>query len=189
MPAPLMCLSVTLRCLFAGTVWEAMHISAQGMSSLVVGAESKSIMSLFLGMRKLKKCAVHFGLPSSTTKDVLFKDLDCIVAVFVSSDLLGLAVPFVQGLLHSGIAVRVVTTDGKVEGTKVVSKVRDLFGYSVKRRRLSWVDVEDKMRLLAVCGRDEKLAEVSESSSVLVVNASSCIFSLEKLEEQFSKVK
>ena len=187
MPAPLTALFVTFRCLLACTVREAMDISACGMASLIAGTESSSIMSLFLSMRKLKKCAVHFGMQSSS-KAVPFKDLECVVAVFVSSDLLNLSVPFIQGLLHSGLAVRVVKVDGTVKGAKVVSRVQGLFGYSVKRRHMSSADVEERMKLLWVCYKDEELPEVGGASSVLVVNASIRAFSLEKIEEQFSKV-
>lgn len=189
MPAPYQCLLTTLRCLYAGSWRQAMSINAHGMACLIANAESTAIMLLFLITRKLKKLAMGFGLKASENA-VPYNQLGCTVFVYVSSELLSFSLPFVQGLLYSGIEANVVIADKITKKPAVFKQIRDHFAYALKRHYISGKEVEEKIRLLSVCD----LAEVAECvkkvdcEPVIVVNASTREFSMEDITHHCSEV-
>jgi uncharacterized integral membrane protein len=188
MVAPYACLLTTLRCTYARTWREAMIINTRGMASLIMSAESAGLMSLFLVTRKLKKLATNFGLNSAS--GMSFKQIHCSVVVYVSNDMLPLATAFVQSLLFNEIPVLLVVdkTFDEVEGRLVIQKH---FDYALKRKYISIAEVGRRMELLSV--RDEagaiRFLEEDDSTSVLVIDASSQSFPSEKMLRQSAKVR
>lgn len=189
MPAPYTCLLTTFGCLYAGNWRQAMALNAHGLTRLITGAESTSLMMLFLVTRKLKKLAVGFGLRPSESA-VSFAELGCAVMVYVSSDMLHLSLPFVQSLLYNGIVTSVVLTDKTADRAMVTQKIRAQFNYALKRNYISSVEMEEKMKLLSLCSKAEVVGHMKSGDflSVIVINASTCDFSLNELTSHYSKV-
>ena len=190
MPAPYVTLETTLRGFYAGTWKRAMSESAHGMTRLLTSAESAGLMSLFVLTRRLRKLAVRFGLKSAE-KVPPFKQLGFTVCVYASTDLYDLSLPFIQGLLYSGIPVNIIITDKAGKESLIVKKIRGLFDYALKRRYISKKELEEKMGLLTVCG----CAGVGErvegwaGEGVIVMNASTVEFSVMEISKHFSEVR
>lgn len=189
MPAPFASLLTTFRCLYAGKWRQIMAVNAHGMSSLVITAESTALMLLFVLTRKLKKLAVSFGLKPSESS-TSFRDLDCSVLVYLSKDLLHFSLPFIQSLLYSGVPTNVVVVDKAVVSSEVSPAIRCHFNYALNRGYISSHEVDQKMKLLSVCGEADVIKRVSSEgrSSVVVLSASCQKFSLEEVAKYFSKV-
>lgn len=192
MPAPFASLQTAFRCYYAGSWLEAMSLNALGLATLIVSAESKSLMSLFLGTRRLKKLAVNFGL-KSPEKGLSFSEQQCSVIVMVSRDFINIWSAFVQGLLYNGIAVNVVIVDNSLRVSNVRSVIRAHFDYAVVRGRTSLSTVDEQMLLLSCYEASEVIHCLKENvdlNSALVIGACHGLDGMvEEANDYFAKVR
>ena len=173
MPAPYDCLQTTFRCFYAGNWLEAMSLNAQSFSTLVTTAESKSLMNLFLVTRKLKKCALNFGLQGSDQLRPFSKDSDK-VFVLISKRGLGYASAYVQSLMYSGLSVSLVDVYDEVVKEKVCSVIKKGYRYALKRRYINEAEVNEQFNRLSYNRGSDLTGLISslQGKRVIVVDAS-----------------
>ena len=152
MPAPYVTLHSTLQCLYPGRHDNPLSLSTANIARVIVTAESKSIMGLFLAMRALKKYATHYGLRRSKTT---FDKERLTVTVLLSEEGLQFGSALIQGLLYAGVRVRGVG----VREEEVREKVEGLFGYAVKRGHMKEEEVRVRMQGLTASQRWEEGGE------------------------------
>lgn len=144
MPSPYQCLYTTMACLNAGSCHEAVKSNAEGFAELVVTAESKCLMGLFLESRHAKKAALSYGESSSTFS----KEKSVILILFNPSESRQAAC-FAQCAIHAGIKVVFVydkhNQPSIEEVSMVASIIHDQFSYLVGKGRMTFEEVCDKL--------------------------------------------
>lgn len=191
MIAPYACLRTTFRCYYSGSWFEAMLLNGMGMASLIVSAESKGLMFVFVIARKLKKLALNFGLKSDE-QVVPFSKQNCSIIIFVTNDLLYLSSAFIQGLLYHDIPTHVVIVESSLKKSTVSKEIEDLFDYSLLRHHLSVQEVKEKMNLMTLHmynaaefgGHVRKM----KTSSAIVFSAGTTECSMRSIMKHFTKV-
>lgn len=154
MPAPYVTLHSTLQCLYPGRHDDPLSLSTSNIARVIVTAENKSIMGLFLALRALKKYATHYGLRRSKKRPVFDKE-KLTVVVLLSENGMQFGSALIQGLLYAGVRVRSV---GVREG-EVREKVESLFDYAVRRGHMKEEEVKAKMQCLTISERWEEGGE------------------------------
>lgn len=150
MPSPYQCLHTTMACLNAASCRDAVEINAQGFAELVVTAESKCLMGLFLESRHAKKIALSYG--ESCTELSKDKSLIIILLNSICRSESRQAACFAQCAIHSGIKVifayRQSMPPSTEEVSKIASVIHDQFSYLVNKGRMTFKEVSDKLDLL-----------------------------------------
>lgn len=168
-PSPYICLLTTFKCASASSYREAIALNSIGFATLAVSAESKSLMSLFLLTRKLKRLAVHFELKEDENPLKFDKD----VMVLISDRGLSYSSVLVQGLLFAGFEVRVVDVTESIDKRKLEELIRKYFAYSVERGHLTTEGVEEKLSNLSFNhGTDVSLMELEQDRPMSLVDCS-----------------
>ncbi len=162
MPAPYAALQTTFRCLYTTSWLEAMQLNAIGFVSLATTAEAKSLSSIFLLTRKLKRFALTFGLQSDTKEPPVqqrFDKASTTVLVTVSKEGLRFSSAFIQSLLYAGLEVYASSSGEGIRAQTITELVRKHFDYSLKRGHMKPGDVEEKLAKLHFFNRSSDLAE------------------------------
>ena len=170
MPAPYKCLHTTMACLNAANCHEAVKINAHGFVELVVAAEAKCLMGLFLESRHAKNRALSYGKSCST----LSKENTVIVVPICRSDSRQVAC-FAQCAIHSGFRVVLTYDQHNQPSTEDVSMIagiiHDQFGYLVKKGRMTFKEVSDKLdRLLSFHSVEQIVTDVEDIDIAFVVD-------------------
>lgn len=175
MPSPYQCLRTTMACLNAANCHEAVEINAQGFADLVVTAESKCLMGLFLESRHAKKAALSYGQSSS----VLNKEKSVIIILFnpVCCSASRQAACFAQCAIYSGIKVIFAYDQRDKPSTEEVSTIagiiHDQFSYLVNKRRITFKGVSDKLdQLLSFHSVEDVVTEMDLVDTVFVIDFS-----------------
>jgi 3-hydroxyacyl-CoA dehydrogenase len=164
MPAPYGCLETTAKCLKMATLKQAIDVNAKGFCDLVITAESKCLMGLFLQTRKTRKEAEKFGchLEEVLDKDRIQAENICIVLPISPGEEQNPAC-LAQSCLFSGIRVVFVEVHTK-EGGRGVSKWRTIvekeFGYAVKRGHWTKEQVGGTIDALVTCTSEDSFSEI-----------------------------
>ncbi len=168
-PSPYVCLHTTFKCASAASYREALTLNSLGFATLAVSAESKSLMSLFLLTRKIKRLAVHFELKEDENPLKFDKDL----MVLISDRGLLYSSVFVQGLLFAGFEVRAVDVSESIDKPRLEKLIRKYFSYSIERGHLTKEDVEEKLSHLSFNhGTDVSMLELDRDRLMSVVDCS-----------------
>lgn len=159
MPSPYQCLYTTMACINAASCQEAVKINSQGFAELVVTAESKCLMGLFLESRHAKKRALSYGEPYSLSKE---NSLIIILFNHVCRSESRQAACFAQCALHSGIKVIFAYDQHNQPSTDEVSTIasiiHDQFSYLVNKGRMTFKDVSKKIDQLLSFNSVEQIA-------------------------------
>ena len=170
MPSPYQCLHTTMACLNAANCHEAVKINAHGFVELVVTAESKCLMGLFLESRHAKNRALSYGKSRST----ISKENTVIIIPICHSESRQVAC-FAQCTIHSGFHVVFTYTQHNQPSTEEVSTIagiiHDQFGYLVKKGRVTFKEVSDKLdQLLSFHSVEQIVTDIEDVDVVFVVD-------------------
>ncbi len=140
MPAPYAILECTWKAYQAPSIRGGVVECSSGFSELVESAESKSLMSLFLLARKLKKQSMGENKGTVPYPSEVVMVTDGQVGVNHATKL-------IQSLLYSDVKVGVVLTgsDRNKAWSKLISGIENLFEYSVSRGHMTEQTVDSKM--------------------------------------------
>ena len=173
MPSPYKCLHTTMACLNAADCLEAVKINAHGFVELVVTAESKCLMGLFLESRHAKKSALSYGQSSST----LSKENTVIIVLFnpVCHSANRQSACFAQCAIYSGFHVVFAYNQHNQPSTEDVSSIagiiHDQFSYLVEKGRMSFKEVSDKVaQLLSFHSIEQIVASVEDFAYIFVMD-------------------
>ena len=176
MPAPYQCLHTTMACLNATTCREAVDTNAHGFAELVVTAESKCLMGLFLESRHAKKTALSYGGPC----EKFSKEKSLIIILFnpICRSENRQAACFAQCAIHAGIKVVFTFDQHSQPSTEEVSKItniiNDQFSYLVNKGRMTFQEVSDKLdRLLSFHSVEQIVEDVEFVDTAFVVDFTS----------------
>ena len=176
MPSPYQCLHTTMACLNATTCHEAVNINAQGFADLVVTAESKCLMGLFLESRHAKKTALSY----SEQCEKFSKEKSLIVILFnpICRSESRQAACFAQCAIHAGIKVVFAFDQHSQPSTEEVSMIvniiHDQFSYLVNKGRLTIQEVFDKLdQLLSFHSIAQIVSDVEFVDTIFVVDFTS----------------
>jgi len=171
MPSPYQCLHTTMACLNAADCRKAVELNSHGFSELIVTAESKCMMGLFLESRHAKKDALNYSQPLSTFN----KTKSLIVILFHSICRLEnrQAACFAQCAMHSGIKVVFVydqqNMPTKQEVSYVTSVVHDEFMYLVQKGKMTVEELDKKKIELFSFRSVEELVEMYFHEEVVFI--------------------
>lgn len=167
MPSPYIALQTVWQCYNATTVYDAVIYSATGFTKLCLTAESKSLMSLFVSARQLKKDALSYAAPRGSQRE---KTIDSTFVV-VSVSGLQYASSFIQSLIYADMNVIVIMLGPEYS---LKNKLRDLIGdhfnYAVKRGHMTQEEVNQKIvnKLTVWTSTDVSVADQGRDVCVLV---------------------
>lgn len=172
MASPYQCLLTTMACLNAANCHEAVEINAQGFAELVVTAESKCLMGLFLELRYAKKAALSYGeLSAGFSKE---KSLIVIPLNAACCSESKQAACFAQCAIHSGIEVVFAYSQqppSTEEVSTIVTVIRDQFQYLVDKGRMTFKEVSDKLgQLLSFHSLEQIVAGIEFVDLVFVMD-------------------
>ena len=138
------------------TVWQCYHapdwlqavtLSTVGYVQLVMKAECKGLMGLFLSSRQLKKQVLNYGSEQKDRQEREAAAEDVSVVVVVSQNRLTYGAALVQSLLYAKLNVLVVLAEEELAKGKVVeSEIKQIFGYAVRRGYIGEKEVENRLR-------------------------------------------
>ena len=161
MPSPYQCLHTTMACLNATTCREAVDVNAQGFAELVVTAESKCLMGLFLESRHAKRTALSYG--GFCEKFSKEKSLIIILFNSICRSESKQAACFAQCAIHAGIKVVFAFDQHSQPSTEEVSMIanviHDQFSYLVNKGRMTFQEVSDKLDQLLSFHSVEQIVE------------------------------
>ena len=166
-PSPYIALQTVWQCHNATTVYDAVMYSATGFTKLCLTAESKSLMSLFLSARQLKKDALSYAIPRDSQRE---KTIDSIFVV-VSLSGLQYASAFIQNLIYADMNVIVITLGPEYSlKNKLRILIGDHFKYAVKRGHMTQKEVNQKIlnKLTVWASANVSVAERGKDECVLV---------------------
>ena len=173
MPSPYKCLHTIMACLNAADCLEAVKINAHGFVELVVTAESKCLMGLFLESCHAKKSALSYGQSFST----LSKENTVIIVLFnpVCRSEVRQSACFAQCAIYSGFHVVFAYNQHNQPSTEEVSLIagiiHDQFSYLVGKGRMSFKEVSDKLaQLLSFHPIEQIVADVEDFDYVFVMD-------------------
>jgi len=173
MPSPYQCLHTTMVCLNVADCRKAVELNSRGFADLVVTAESKCLMGLFLESRHAKKDALNYGQRYSTfikTKlliAILFHPicrLECKQATY-----------FAQCAMHSGIKVVFVYDQQNIptgrEASIITSIIHNQFMYLIKKGKMTLEEFnKKKAELLSFCSVEELTEKCFDREVVFIVD-------------------
>ena len=166
MPAPYAVLECTWKAYQAPTIRRGVVECSLGFSELVESAESKSLMTLFLLARKLKKQSMgeNKGTVPNPSEVVMVTDGQVGVNHVTK---------FAQSLLYSDVKVGVVLTgrDRNKAWSKLISGIKNLFKYSVSRGHMTQQTLDNKLCRLRI------LDQVPDGGDILVLET--CLSDIE----------
>ena len=172
MPSPYQCLHTTMACLNAANCREAVEINARGFAELVVTAESKCLMGLFLESRYTKKKSLSYGQPCSFNKEntVVIIPFNPICRSESRQ-----AACFAQCAIYSGIKVIFaydrIDQPSTEEVSTIASIIHDQFSYLVNKKRMTFKDVSDKLdKLLSFHSLEQIVADIELVDMAFVVD-------------------
>lgn len=144
--APYYLLRTVWQCYHAPTWLQATTLNAVGFVQLVMKAECKGLMGLFLSSRQLKKQVLSYGRePKDRESEAVAQDIS--VVVVLSQKRLTYGAAFVQSLLYARLNVLVVLAEEELTKDKVVeAEIRRLFRYAVRKGYTNQREVEKRMR-------------------------------------------
>ena len=177
MPAPFVCLQTAFQCHQTPDWTLAQDLNSLGFARLAITAESKSLMSLFVSMRALRKFSVSFA-DSGDNNVQSVKEFDLgttSVCVFFDTEGLRYSSAFVQGLAYAGVGVAVVgvaSAGGAESHGKFMELVRKHFGYAVSKGHLTDSDAASKVDAISVLENMEEVQGfLAEQDKVVLVDA------------------
>ena len=168
MPSPYKCLYTTMACLNAANCHEAVKINAHSFVELVVTAESKCLMGLFLESRHAKNRALSYE------KSKLSKENTVIVIPVCRSDSRQVAC-FAQCAIHSGFHVIITYDQHTQPSTEEVSTIagiiHDQFGYLIRKGKMTFKEVSNKLdHLLSFHSMEQIVTDIEDVDIVFVVD-------------------
>ena len=162
MPSPYQCLYTTMICLNAADCHTAVELNSHGFSELIVTAESKCLMGIFLESRHAKKYALTYNQTLSTFE----KTKSLIIILFHPICRLEYrqAACFAQCAMHSGIKVVFVYDQQSIptrrEASYVTSVVHDQFMYLIQKGKMTVEELDKKKIELLSFHSVEELVEM-----------------------------
>lgn len=167
-PSPYKCLHTTMACLNAANCHEAVKINAHGFVELVITAESKCLMGLFLESRHAKNRVLSYG------KSKLSKENTVIIIPVCHSESRQVAC-FAQCAIHSGFHIIITYDQHSQPSTEVVSTIagiiHDQFGYLIKKGRMTFKEVSNKLdQLLSFHSVEQIVTDMEDVDMVFVVD-------------------
>ena len=144
--SPYYLLRTVWQCYHAPNWLQAITLSAVGFVQLVMKAECKGLMGLFLSSRQLKKLVLNCGNEQKDQeKEVVVEDVS--VVVVLSQNRLTYGAAFIQSLLYAKLNVLVVLAEEELTKSRVVeAEIKQIFGYAVRRGYISEKEVEKRTR-------------------------------------------
>ena len=141
MPGPYQVLQTTWLCYNTPSWYDAIVSNTAGFSKLVVTAESKGLMWLFLMARQIGKEAVEQARGSNQENK---SQSNPEVVILVDSKGVQYSSGLVQALVYVDISVRVVAMEDTIVGNMRPAVTR-LFDYAVKKGYITKVDAKQKI--------------------------------------------
>ena len=189
MPSPYKCLHTTMACLNAANCHEAVKINAHGFVELVVTAESKCLMGLFLESRHAKNRALSYGKSTKLSKE------NTVIIIPVCRSESSQVACFAQCAIHSGFHVIFTYDQHTQPSTEEVSTIagiiHDQFGYLIKKGRMTFKEVSSKLDQLLSFHSIEQIATDMEDIDIVFVVDFTCTSKLacdatKEMEQEFN---